>query len=217
MPPTRRVGGKTVLSSVCPHSNTLLTGTAASRIVSPMTDYAVNIMSVYRRAWLCEHVNGANWYADAHALALELSPDDVWRGAGVIAALSPLKQWNVNARLARNAFDTGIATGNIGMHNSIAQAILDGAHPFDVMRGDKTRSFTEAIATAGNGRIATIDRHAHDIAMAQVFTDSTRKIGKRVYRDMAAAYREVADYTGLSVNAIQAITWITWRREKGIK
>lgn len=180
-------------------------------------DYAVNIMSTYRRAWLCELVKGTRWYADAHALALELSPEDVWRGAGVISALSPFKQWPVNVAIARKSFQTGIATGNMPGHNLIAQKILDGAHPFDVMGGDKTRSFAEAIATAGNGTIATVDRHAHDIAMGRVFTDKERKIGKRLYRDMAAAYREVSDYTGMSVNAIQAITWVTWKREKGHK
>jgi hypothetical protein len=180
-------------------------------------DYAVNIMSTYRRALLCERIGGARWYANAQALALELSPDDVWRGAGVISALSPFKQWPVNVRIARKSFQTGIAQGNMPGHNAIAQRILDGEHPFDVMRGDKTRSFAEAIATAGNGTIATVDRHAHDIAMARVFTEKERKITKRLYRDMAAAYHEVADYTELSVNVIQAITWVTWRREKGIK
>lgn len=180
-----------------------------------MTDYAVNIMSTYRRA--TDDVLARDWYGEAHALALELSPNDVWRGAGVISALSPLKKWELNVRYARNAFATGIASGNMPMHNGIAQRILDGEHPLDVMRGDKTRSFAEAIATAGNGTIATIDRHAHDIAMAQVFTDKTRKIGKRVYRDMAAAYREVADYLDMSVNRIQAITWETWILEKAAK
>lgn len=179
--------------------------------------YCYNIMSVYRRALPGEREANARWYADAQALALTLSPDDVWRGAGVLSALSPLKKWDDNVRLARNAFATGVATGNIGIHNAIAQRILDGEHPLDVMRGDKTRSFTEAIATGGNGDIATIDRHAHDIAMGRVFTDSTRKIGKRVYREMAAAFRECAEYTGESVNGIQAITWVVWRREKGIK
>lgn len=181
------------------------------------TDYAVNIMATYKRAHLCEVVAGIRWYSSARDLALELSPDDVWRGAGVISALSPFKRWNQNVILARRAFETGIVTGNMPMHNSIAQRILDGEFAMDVLNGQKTRSFAEAIATGGNGTIATIDRHAHDIAMARVFTESERKIGKIVYRDMSAAYSEVAEYVGMSVNAVQAITWVTWRREKGIK
>lgn len=179
--------------------------------------YCYNIMSVYRRATPDVREASARWYADAQALALELSPGDVWRGAGVLSALSPLKKWELNVHIARVSFSTGIAQGNIGQHNEKAQRILDGEFALDVMRGDKTRSFAEAIATGGKGEIATIDRHAHDIAMGRAFTDKTRKIGKRVYREMAAAFRECAEYTGESVNGIQAITWVVWRTEKGIK
>lgn len=183
--------------------------------MSLVTDYAVNIMTVYRRT--PDDIRARDWYGEAHALALELSPGDVWRGAGVISALSPLKKWSLNERYARVSFATGIAQGNMPMHNAIAQRILDGEFTLDVMRGDKTRSFAEAIATSGNGRIATIDRHAHDIAYGRVFTDKERKIGKVIYREMAEAYREVAEYVGVSVNTIQAVTWEQWRNEKGIK
>lgn len=179
--------------------------------------YSENITAVYGRALDSEREAGMRWYNDAHMLALELSPNDVWRGAGVIAALSPLKTWELNVRYARNAFLTGVCAGNMPMHNAIAQRILDGEHPLDVMRGDKTRNFATAIATNGTSDVATIDRHAHDIAMAEVFTDKTRKIGKRIYRAMADAYSISAENAGITVNQMQAITWITWRREKGIK
>lgn len=179
--------------------------------------YCLNIMRCYRRATIAERVESAEWYAQARDLALELSPGDVWRGAGVLSALSPLKKWPLNVTIARRSFETGIAQGNIGQHNEKAQRILDGEFALDVLNGDKTRSFAEAIATGGKGNIATIDRHAHDIAMGRVFTDKERKIGKRVYRDMAAAFAECAEYTGESVNGIQAITWVVWRKEKGIK
>lgn len=180
------------------------------------TDYLKNILDVYARATDDEKAHGLDWYAYAQGIALDLSPADVWRGAGVLSALSPLKKWDLNVRIASVSFETGIAQGNMPMHNAIAQRILDGEFPLDVMKGDKTRSFAEAIATGGNGSIATIDRHAHDIAMAEFFTDKTRKIGKRVYREMAVAYSEAADTLGISVNAVQAITWVAWRREKGI-
>jgi len=179
--------------------------------------YCANIMRTYRDATDAEHAGGMTWYDDAHALALELSPTDVWRGAGVIAALSPLKSWALNVRIARNAFATGTATGNIGSHNRIAQMILDGAHPLDVMRGDKTRAFTAAIASPSTSTIATIDRHAHDVAMGEVFTDATRKIGKRVFRAMSDAYVECAEYADISVPQMQAIVWVVWRYRKGEK
>lgn len=181
-----------------------------------MTTYAENILAVYSRA-TAEDVNeGMSWYCTANALARELSPDDVWRGAGVIAAFSPVCPWKRNVELARNAFATGIATGHTAVMCGIAQRILDGEHPLDVMNGDKTRAFASAIADPFGSQIATIDRHAHDIAMGRVFTDKERKIGKRIFRIMSAHYREAALDQGISVSQIQATTWVVWRREKGI-
>lgn len=180
-------------------------------------DYAVNIMATYKRALFCEIVQGSTWYADAHALALELSPEDPWKGAGVIAAFSPRQPWPLNVRNARRAFETGVATGHTRVMCGIAQRILDGEPTLEVLKGDKTRAFAAGIATAGNSDIACIDRHAHDIAMGHHdFTDETRTIGKVKYREMAAAYAEVADYLGLPVCQVQAITWLTWRRTKGV-
>ena len=178
------------------------------------TIYVNNILATYARATTDEKIEGLNWYSDAHDLARELSPDDVWRGAGVIAALSPMKAWSTNKSLAIRAFDTGVVTGHTGPNNLIAQRILDGEYPLDVMGGDKTRAFTAAIATNGVTDFVTIDRHAHDVALFMAYTDDTRKIGKRVYREMSAAYTEAADIVGISVCQMQAVTWVAWKRLK---
>lgn len=180
------------------------------------TTQVENILNVYSRGTFAEIRSGAGWYSDAHNLALELSPGNPWRGAGVIAALSPLKSWDYNVRMARNAFRTGIATGHTSSNNAIAQSILDGAFPLDVMRGDKTRAFAAAIATNGMTDMVTIDRHAHDIALNKVFTEKTRKIGKVLYREMSESYRIAAREIGFTECQTQAITWVIWRREKGI-
>lgn len=180
--------------------------------------YSENILAVYSRATDAERADGASWYVMAHNLAMDMSGGDAYKGAGVIAAFSPMQKWDINVRNAQNAFLTGIATGHTKTMCAIAQRILDGEHAMDVLKGDKTRAFCDAIATAGKSSIATIDRHAHDIAVNSLdFTDNTRNIGKRLYREMAAAYAEAADIAGISVNEMQAITWVVWRREKGIK
>lgn len=182
------------------------------------TTYADNILSVYARATDDEREHGTDWYRDAHAIALDIADGDAYKGAGVIAAFSPRRKWELNVRNARRAFETGIATGHTKAMCAIAQRILDGEYAMDVLKGDKTRAFCDAIATAGESNIATIDRHAHDIAVNSTdFTDNTRNIGKRLYREMANAYAIAAESAGISVNAMQAITWVVWRREKGIK
>lgn len=177
--------------------------------------YVENVLAVLSYATDEEWREGTSWYADAHALALELSPDDVWRASGVIAAFSPMKRWETNVSLARRAFSTGTATGHTRAMNGLAQRILDGEPPMSVLKGDKTRSFCEAIALEGMGDIATIDRHAHDIAMGCVFREDDRTIGKRLFRAMSDAYHVAARESSLSVNQIQAVTWVTWRRMKG--
>lgn len=182
-----------------------------------MQTYTENILACLDRATPAERAHGRYWYQHAQLIALRLSPDNVWRGAGVLSALSPFKKWPINVRIAERSFETGIAQGNMPCHNAIAQRILDGEFPLDVMNGNKTRSFTVSIATGGSHNVATIDRHAHDIAMAKVFTDKTRNINETTYRAMADAYAEAADISGMTINGIQAATWITWRREKGIK
>lgn len=182
------------------------------------TTYAANILAVYARATDAEREHGTDWYREAYHIAADIANGDVWKGAGVIAALSPRVRWDINIRNARNAFSTGIVTGHTKAMCAIAQRILDGEDAMVALKGDKTRAFCAAIATAGKSDIATIDRHALEIALSKVYSDKDRpNIGKRLYREMAAAYSEAAGIAGISVNEMQAITWIVWRREKGIQ
>jgi hypothetical protein len=177
-------------------------------------DYAVNIMNTYKRATADEIADGTGWYARARDLALELYPNDVWRGAGVLAALSPLKSWPLNVELAREAFATGEARGHFPAQCDKANRIMAGADVLSTLNGKKTVSFAIAIATGGRGEVATIDGHAHDAAIGESYAWETRRINKSTFDEMDAAYREVADYLGLAVNDLQAIVWVVWKREK---
>lgn len=181
-----------------------------------MTEYVLNILSTYLRATDDETRQGMTWYDNQHALALELCPDDVWKGAGIIAAFSPNTHWNHNLILAKRfvASDGTMTSGTIGRHIGWARDIYAGAHPLDVFKGDKTRAFASAIADPAGSTIATIDRHAHDIAMGVVMPK--RNIGKRLFADMANAYSEVATMAGISVAQMQAITWVAWRYRIGV-
>lgn len=177
-----------------------------------------NIIRTYARGTLSEHIAGADWYNDAYAIAVQIGNGDAWKGAGVLAALSPREKWDINVRNARRSIQQGYGSGNTFTMNRIATRIIQGAHPLDVLKGDKTRAFASAIALCGQSDIATIDRHAYDIAAGIVHTDKTRpNIGKNVYREYANAYRLAANELSLSVSQVQAITWIIHRREKGIK
>jgi hypothetical protein len=176
-----------------------------------------NIVYWFLAATEAEIAEGTEWYRGAHALALELSPDDVWRGAGILAAFSPLTPWTQNVILARRLFENdGIMEGGT-LANSInaATRIYNGEHPLDVLKGDKTRAFCAAIADPEGSTIATIDRHAFNIAMGTV--EGNPKVNRGMFRNLSDAYVEAAELCGVSVAQIQAITWVAFRRWKGVK
>lgn len=179
--------------------------------------YAENVVAVFDRATAAERSEGMTWYNDAHNLAVSLSPGDPWRGAGVIACYSPLTPWWRNVELATDSLRTGVARRDfLPAMVTAAQRIIDGEHTLDVLGGPKTRAFASAIATDGMSDVATIDRHAHDIAMGRVFSDKERRIGKRLFRTMSMHYCQAALEVGVSTAQIQAVTWVRWRNEKGV-
>ena len=178
--------------------------------------YTDNIMATLKRATASEIDHGASWYPLARDIASEC-PMGVEAGAGIIAVLSPMQRWDRNVMLARQAWENGTLDGGaLGGSVLKANRILSGEDVYSVVSGQKVTSFFTNILNP-EGEHVTIDRHAHDIAMGKVYTDKTRKIGKRIYSDMSDAYREVADIVGISAPGIQAITWVTWRRIKGVK
>jgi len=173
-----------------------------------------NILKVYRRATDAQVIAGKEWYSEAHALALELSPNDVWRGAGVIAAFSPLTPWWRNVELATDSLTTGRArTDTLGNSSRAAQRIIDGEHPLDVLKGIKTRTFAENIARNGISDSVTVDVHAFSIAVGKPVPSSKLKMGKRLYLEIAGSYSNAAKREDISPTQMQAITWLVWRDE----
>ena len=178
-----------------------------------------NILRTYNQRTSAEHDAGMSWYDKANAFAREISPNDVWRGAGIISSFSPLTHWNQNVILVNRFMENNgvMEGGTLATSINNATRIYNGEHTLDVLRGDKTRAFAAAIADPHNSTIATIDRHAFDIAMGAYHTDDTRKIGKKVFRELSSAYVDAAFWVGIGVAQMQAITWITHRRLKGVK
>jgi hypothetical protein len=193
------------------------------RVPAPADRLAVvptadNVLAVYRLASVTELVDGMAWYRTAHALATRLNPDDPRQAAGVIAAMSPITGWGQNMMLAIRAYEDGFASGTLFRNAAKANDILAGADPLDVLGGNKVRNFFMAIAEPDTGKGVCIDRHAFDIAVGRVTNDTTRRMldRKGVYESFANAYREAAAMVGISACQMQSVTWMTWRRMKGI-
>jgi len=177
-----------------------------------------NILAVLGQATVAELDEGLNWYREAHALAHRLDPTSPEHAAGVIAAMSPITPWERNVHLALRAYEDGEASGTLGRNVEKANRILRGEHPLDVLSGDKVRAFFACIAYPETADTVCIDRHAFDIAHGRITNDPTRGALSRkgAYAAVARAYVRAGEAAGYSAPAVQAITWTTWRRLKGL-
>lgn len=213
-----RVGVDT--SGVAQYASHMAPNLSAPAVTDRLTvvPTADNILSVYALASVADLAEGMAWYRTANALARRLNPSDPRQAAGVLAAMSPITGWEQNMMLAIRAYEDGFASGTLFRNAAKANEILAGAEPLDVLGGNKVRNFFMAIADPDTGKGVCIDRHAFDIAVGRVTNDITRRMldRKGVYENFADAYREAANIAGISPCQMQSVTWITWRRIKGI-
>lgn len=175
------------------------------------------ILDEYWMASPTDITRGMVWYDLALTEACRLDRADGRQGAGVIAALSPLAPWGKNIERARLAFERGEAGGlTFGQHTRKADRILNGEDPLDVLGGNKVRSFFACIL--GSTHDVCIDRHAFDLTQRRHTNDKEKKVldRKGVYLHVADAYVEAAQWAGLEPRQLQAITWTSWRRRKGV-
>lgn len=166
--------------------------------------------------------SGARWYETAHDVASKLGHGNVERGAGVIAALSPMNSWDKNIMLARQLVHTGEAGGYLPVNIEKARRIHGGEDPRAVLGGHKVRSFFENIVDPSSPQHVTIDRHAHDIAMGRPFVGTggskdpeEEHLGlsaKGRYKHFSDAYRHASGELGIDVpSRLQAVTWTLHR------
>lgn len=156
-----------------------------------------NIEKMYRSATPEQVRSGQDWYRQAHRFVAER--DDPSRGAGVIAALSPGQQWDLNkaqfhqfyatpeshfqqlaqastqGEKARKATHSELFGGTPLARQSAANIlraydIRAGANPEDVLpMRKKTGNFYQNIRDPDDPHPVTIDTHAHDIAVGQKY------------------------------------------------
>lgn len=185
-----------------------------------MKPTTANVLSVYSRATAEQIRFGLVWYVEANRIARSLDRRRPNRAAGVIAALSPMMNWDSNVNAARAAFAHGTAMG-LGLDNNCVKAtrILHGENPLDVLGGNKVRAFYNTIADPLSFTIPVIDRHAFDIAIGRVTDDAAKSVlgRKGMYEEFGKVYVNAAKRAGISAPQMQAITWVTWRAEKGIR
>jgi hypothetical protein len=172
-------------------------------------EYTANILYAWSEASLDQLERGRAWYTTANQLATLMADGYTRMGAGVIAALSPQVQWERNVRLAQDAF-SGNEHGQTRANLKKVYSIMVGEDPEEVLPYDrKTGHFFRCIADPSDPWSVVIDRHAHDIAVGELYGEADRGLDAQGrYNLIANCYREAAAILGELPSTVQAVTWV---------
>lgn len=188
-----------------------------------------NIIDKYHTASPELMKGGSAWYERAHEEAKKIGGGDVRKGAGIIAALSPLNDWDRNVAEAHELRKTGGVSGALLPQNvEKARRIHSGEDPHEVLGGHKVRSFFENIHDPSSKEHITVDRHAYDIAVGHPFVGTGRKSTPRGeagkmspdiglsalgrYQHFVHAYKSASEQLGVEIpNKAQAVSWVAHR------
>lgn len=179
--------------------------------------YVRNIISTFESATEDQRRRGLAWYQTAHDIADMATDGFASIGAGVIAALSPLTDWDTNVMLAVDAIEAGTITrGHFRDACSKVNRILAGVDPEEVLPMTmKTGMFYRCIADPTDPDAVVIDRHAHDVAVGKKYSGLNRGLSNaNRYATLAHAYREAARKVGELPQSVQAVCWVVWTEKK---
>lgn len=182
-----------------------------------------NILRVYNDASPEDVLDGMEWYPKAlntcRRLA-ELTSYDEQQIAGVMAIMSPGMVWDENETAPGRVLDlhmNGVpATEWSGFstypHNLFkAESVLNG--DLTAVKGSKVTNFYLNIL--GYDRYVTVDRWACRIALANPKLPGKYSVpsGEKAYNKIADAYKAAAGIADLPNSMVQAITWVSYRRQ----
>lgn len=192
-----------------------------------------NVLAVYDQATEGEREYGEQWYRTAHAAAARIGrKHDVPARtvAAVISALSPSNKWHQNIVDAERFVEAyangrryeqgepGASTYPVGRHK--AWDILHGMYDdvedaFLTGTAKKTHAFFLSIARPlDNIYTVTVDGHMYNVARDERTPLSEvpdlNSAGR--YEDVSDAVVEASAARGVTPQAMQATTWLVWRR-----
>ncbi len=156
---------------------------------------------------------GYNWYDRAREAAEKLGGGNAQMGAGIIAAMSPQRNWDENLRLAHQIRKTG-TSGQTSVQNKKALRIMEGENPEDILGKLKEGNFYKNIYNPNDPTAVTVDRHAHDVAINQKIGGRNRGLSADGrYDTFHRAYTTAAGHLGIETpSRLQASVWIPVER-----
>ncbi len=186
----------------------------------PRQIFVDNILTCYFQATETDRAEGLTWYIRAHVWAKDKAMRyniPLKSVAGIMAALSPQCPWYKNLidanEIMRSNTPDKVTTTTYNVNRQKAIDIKNGGEPLSVLGGNKTTDFYRCIERPENKGVAVVDRHAAAIAYGRALLKEERsKVSGPLYYVIANSYRVAARVLGLLPSQLQAITWVTWRR-----
>ncbi len=187
-----------------------------------------NLLACYSRAnpWHLER--GLTWYSTANGIAKGMAAKygcTLEQACGVLAALSPGRQWELNIVDAEEfikAYTSGLRgkwlprVGSYGSRNLLkSTAIMKGKPPLDVLGGYKVRAFYACLLDPYNKEDVCVDRHAKSAIYGRKLTDREGIVKKGEFHHIAQHYKRCAKRVGILPHQFQAIVWVVWRQLNG--
>ena len=193
-----------------------------------------NILATHQLATAAEKADGAAWYPVAHSIAFELAENygvTECQAIGVLAALSPRNRWSRNIDDAEALVAAYVAAGSeqaaltkvctFSSNKAKAIRILQADDPTAdqvraILSGPKLKEFFTCIL--GQHAEVCVDGHAFCVWNGgRTSLADVPAIGVKLRRQIKADYVAAADQLETTPAALQAITWVAWRRIHGIK
>lgn len=182
--------------------------------------YARNLKAVYCRSIDSDQESGEVWYAIAKDECRKISREtgfSLKRVVWAMAALSNNKSWEANVDLTRAVCfqlrNGKQATGHFGHLIEKAVGILEDGN-LGLLSGPKVIPFAMAIYQS-KSNAAVVDRWmwraAYDLADEVPLYLTPARLAR-----VAIALRRVARHLQVPVSVLQAIIWITIRRESSM-
>ena len=145
---------------------------------------ATNLHRCYARASATDRAEGLAWYENAHEVAVQLGARygvTTRDACGVLAALSPGRQWGMNVQDADTFLDEWShgargkrlpLVGSYGWRNILKAAkCASGIDPMEVLGGFKVRAFYACMFNPQSVDVC-IDRHAKSVALGYKLPES---------------------------------------------
>lgn len=169
-----------------------------------------NIVNTFDDATPEEKRQGKTWYKEAHDYCVALSKEfgiDLRIVIGIMAALSPRREWTLNKRQTRFYLE-----GKRNLHTRIQMSkcnrIYAGSDIELVLGGLKTINFYRNILNPKDFDPCTID-----LWMLRLYP-SVISLTPKKYESIKKDFNEVAKLKGTITNRVQATCWISMRNAK---